>query len=393
VPRVRASDAFQAALQADDPVELYERAPCGYLSTDADGRIVKANRTFLTLTGYRLDEIVDRLFAELLTPGGRIFDQTHLMPMLRMQGEAREIALDLVTADGQVLPVLLNATLNTPNGGPALIRIAIFDATERRRYERELVEAKERAEASERHARALARTLQQTLIPAEPPHIPGLDTAVRYRPSGDGTQVGGDFYDVYPIGNGAWGVLLGDVCGKGPDAAVVTALARNTVRALSVLHDDPAEVLGRLNEVLIRYDVERFCTVVLAVLRPAGPNWQVTLSVGGHPPPVLVGGDAPPRTLVRRGPLVGVFASAQYADDTVVLHPGETLVVYTDGVTEARGPDGDYYGEERLLTTLASSDVLPRMLVEGLVADAVAWQGPVTRDDIAVVAVGVPRPG
>jgi sigma-B regulation protein RsbU (phosphoserine phosphatase) len=270
-----------------------------------------------------------------------------------------------------------------------VVRIAVFDATERRRYERELMAAKERAEASEQHARSLARTLQQTFIPPDPPPIPGLDTAAAYRPAGDGTEVGGDFYDIFPTGHDAWAMLLGDVCGKGAEAAVVTALARHTVRALSVTLHRPAEVLAGLNEVLYRYESDRFCTVMLAMLRRAGTGWQVTVSVGGHPPPILVGPDGPDDLLSLRGPLVGIFPDATYTDHELFLGPGQMLVGYTDGITEAKGSEG-YYGEERMHRMLATLGPDPQRVVAGLVADAVAFQGPSTRDDIAVVAVGCP---
>ena len=390
MPRAKATDAFQVALQADDPVALYERAPCGYLTTDADGCIVKANQTFLTLSGYELAELLTRPFRDLLTPGGRMFEQTHLMPMLRMHGEVREIALDLIRTNGDTLPVLINATMDSTDYDSAqLIRIAVFDATERRRYERQLVAAKDRAEASERHARTLARILQQTFIPPSPPRIPGLDTAAVYRPAGDGSEVGGDFYDLFPIGSDAWALLIGDVCGKGAQAAAVTALVRHTVRALSVAHHRPGEVLARLNEVLLRFDTDRFCTVALAMLRPDNQGWRITLSTGGHPPPILIGPDAAPAPLEVRGPLVGIFAHAIYADHDLLLAPGQTLLVHTDGITEARGPDG-YYGDARLRRVLSSLGRDPQRLVDGLVADAVEFQGTSTRDDIAVLAVGVP---
>jgi len=384
----RAVDAFQDALHSDDPVALYERAPCGYLTTDADGRIIKVNQTLLTLSGHDRAELLGRPFEDLLTPGGRIFDQTHLQPMLHMHGEAREIALDLVRADGEVLPVLLNATLDGTDADAPVVRVAVFDATERRRYERELLAAKERAEESERRARTLARTLQQTLIPPAAPAIPGLGTASAYRPAGDGTEVGGDFYDMFPIGPDAWAVLIGDVAGKGAEAAVITALARNTVRALAVTHEGPAAVLTRLNDVLLRFGTERFCTVALGTLRPDGPTWRLTVSVGGHPPPLLVSADAVDAVDLR-GPLVGAFPGATYEERELVLGPGQTLLAHTDGITEARGAEG-YYGEARLRETVARLGPEPGPLVEGLVADAVLFQGSSTRDDIAVVAVAVP---
>ena len=240
-----ATEAFYAALLDDDPEQLYDRAPCGYLTTTSDGMIVKANATFLDLTGFSREQLVgQRRFADLLNAGGRIYHETHFAPMLQMQGTVREVAFDLVRADGSRLPVLVNAVLETaPDGAPQLIRVAVFDATHRREYERELLRAKQRAERSEAHAQELARTLQSTLIPPSPPNLPGLDVSASYRPAGDGEEVGGDFYDVFQIGAGDWVVALGDVCGKGVEAAVLTALVRYTLRALSVQEQAPSVVL------------------------------------------------------------------------------------------------------------------------------------------------------
>ena len=239
--------------------------------------------------------------------------------MLQMQGTVREVALDVVRADGSRLPVLVNAVLESaPGGAPRLIRVAVFDATHRREYERELLRAKQRAERSEAHAQELARTLQATLIPPSPPNLPGLDVSASYRPAGDGEEVGGDFYDVFQIGPGDWVVALGDVCGKGVEAAVLTALVRHTVRALTVQEQAPSVVLAALNQVLIKNGSDRFCTVVLVRLRRDDRGWVATISAAGHPLPLLVGRDgqvrevgapagadvrhrAPPRALRRAG--------------------------------------------------------------------------------------------
>jgi sigma-B regulation protein RsbU (phosphoserine phosphatase) len=150
-----ADQAFYDALLEDDPESLYEQAPCGYLSTDPDGRIVKVNKTFAGLSGYRAEELVGRRFADLLSAGGRIYHETHYAPMLRMQGTVREMAFEIVRPDGSRLPVLVNAALQRrPSGEPHVVRIAIFDATERREYERELVRSLRRAERSEAQAKA-----------------------------------------------------------------------------------------------------------------------------------------------------------------------------------------------------------------------------------------------
>jgi len=120
------TEAFYAALLDDDPEQLYDRAPCGYLTTTSGGMIVKANATFLDLTGFSREQLVgQRRFADLLNAGGRIYHETHFAPMLQMQGTVREVAFDLVRADGSRLPVLVNAVLETaPDGAPHLIRAA-----------------------------------------------------------------------------------------------------------------------------------------------------------------------------------------------------------------------------------------------------------------------------
>src|SRR5215218_4951022 len=139
--------------------ELYEEAPCGYLTTRPDGTIVRVNATFLRWTGYVREDLVGRRrFAELLTAGGRIYHETHYAPLLRMQGSVREIALDLVRADGRRLPVLVNATLKLDGDGePRLVRATVFDATDRQRYERELLRARDRERAAREHADTLQR--------------------------------------------------------------------------------------------------------------------------------------------------------------------------------------------------------------------------------------------
>ena len=199
-------EAFFRALRENDPQTLYDRAPCGYLSTTPDGTIVSVNRTFLSWTHYTAETLIgQRTFASLLSAGGRIYHDTHYAPMLRMQENVREIAFEVVTADGGRLPVLVNAVLDRDTEGqPAVVRVVLLDATERREYERELLREKQRAEESEARARTLARTLQQTLIPPNPPEIPGLDVAAAYRPAGTGEEVGGDFYDVFQIGEEDW---------------------------------------------------------------------------------------------------------------------------------------------------------------------------------------------
>jgi sigma-B regulation protein RsbU (phosphoserine phosphatase) len=389
-----ADPAFYDALLEDDPESLYEQAPCGYLSTDPDGRIVKVNKTFATMSGQPREDLLGRRFADLLSAGGRIYHETHYAPMLRMQGTVREMAFEIVRADGSRLPVLVNAALQRrATGEPRVVRIAIFDATERREYERELVRSLRRAERSEAQAKALARTLQQTLIPPTPPHIPGLDVSAAYRPAGDGEEVGGDFYDIFQIGTDDWVVTLGDVCGKGVDAAVVTALVRHTLRALTVQIDAPDAVLHALNDVLVAHGTDRFCTVLLLRLRHDGDSWAVTSSAGGHPLPLRVVGPGEITTVGAPGSLVGVLPQPVFHSVTYRLTPGEALVLYTDGVTEGRSGQ-DFYGERRLLDSIAAhTGPQTQWPASELMEDVVAFQHGMPRDDIAIVTIRVPGEG
>lgn len=389
--RQAAREAFYRALLDDNPEELYERAPVGYLSTTPDGTIIKVNQTFLTWTGYDREQLVGRrTFAELLTAGGRIYHETHFAPMLLMQDSVREVALEVVRDNGQRLPVLVNSTLERDEEGkPQVVRTAIFDATERRQYEQELLRAKQQAEESEARARSLARTLQQTLIPPTPPDIPGLDVAAAYRPAGDGEEVGGDFYDIFQIGPGDWVVALGDVCGKGVDAAVVTSLVRHTLRAVTVQQSEPCEALAALNRVLLNDETEKFCTLALLRLRQVDGVWTVSMCSAGHPLPLQCREGEQPTTVGEFGSLVGVLESPSFRDTDLRLEPGTGLLLYTDGVTEAR-LDGELFGEDRLHACVAKHVGSAAGVIDGVMRDVMDFQQGDPRDDIAIVAVRAP---
>ena len=384
-----AADAFQAALVEDSPEDLYDNAPCGYLSSRPDGTVVKVNQTFLTWTGYLRDELVGRRrFQELLTVGGRIYYETHYGPLLQMQGEARQIAVDIVCADGRRLPALVNSVVSKDGS----IRTAVFDATDRRAYERELLDARRRAEASEARARLLAQTLQRSLLPPAPPKIPGLDVAAVYRPAGQGDEVGGDFYDVFESREGEWVIAIGDVRGKGAAAAVVTALARYTLRATAIRVREPARVLETLNDVLLREEDDSHCTVAYARVHcEPGTACRITVACAGHPLPLRVGPSSPPEPVGRPGTLLGLLDSIDVYDVTATVGPGEAIVFFTDGVTEARGDD-DFFEDERvaeLLDRLRDQDA--RGIAQGLVDVVVEFQNGSPRDDIAVLVAKVPE--
>jgi sigma-B regulation protein RsbU (phosphoserine phosphatase) len=384
------SDPFEDTIVDGDPVELYENAPCGYLTTTADGVIVNVNQTLLGWLGYERDALVGRRsFVELLTGGGRIYHETHYAPMLRMHGGVREIALELVRSDGRRLPVLVNALVDRDERGPQRVRIAVFDATERRRYEQELLRAKQAAEESEARARSLAHTLQRSFVPPSPPQVPGLDIGGDFRPAGNGVDIGGDFFDIMRAAGDTWLVVLGDVCGKGVEAAVVTSLVRHTVRALAATGLSPGEVLRGLNHVLLEEETERFCTVVAVSLRREDDGWLATVCAAGHPLPLLAVPMSPPQEVGVPGTLVGVFPDVDLEETVVGLPAGSDLVLFTDGVVEARR-GREFFDLPRAVRTLSHEAGSASDLAGGLGEAAAAFhQGP-TQDDIAVVAVRVP---
>ncbi|MFJ5309401.1 PP2C family protein-serine/threonine phosphatase [Streptomyces sp. NPDC088350] len=393
--------AFSALLE-DSAEDLYEHAPCGYLSTLLDGTIAKINKTLLDWLGHDRGDLVGRrTFSDLLTVGGRLYHETHLGPLLRMQGEVSGIALELKATDGSRLPVLVTSTVKTGGDGqPLLIRTTIFDARDRRAYETELLRARKEAELEREELKRLNATLQQTLLPPTLVNVPGLDVAAHYHVAST-DMVGGDFYDLFPLSAGAWGLFLGDVCGKGAAAAAVTSLARYTLRAAAVYDPDPAAVLSNLNTVLSHeYNGHdpRFCTVVFGLLTPEGDRggFRITLASGGHPPALLLRADGSADHLhTPGGQLIGVLPDAHIATATVHLAAGDTLLLHTDGLTEARparNGDGDRYGDEALLDFARALAPTTASAAVAAIRDLLDTFGTGVDDDTAVLAINVPRP-
>ena len=239
------------------------------------------------------------------------------------------------------------------------------------------------------HQTEIAQVLQASLLPTTLPEIFGIDLAVRYTPSGEGTEVGGDFYDVFALDDGRWGVAIGDVCGKGPRAAALTALARHTIRT-SAWHDTSVDlVLERLNEAVFRSDEGTFCTAIYGVLDRAGAS--LDLSIGGHPLPILVHPDGRSEHVGTPGMLIGAFPEPRTTTAHVDLVPGSTLLLYTDGVTDVPPPDE--------ITPADFADIVTRCSAEAADADDLlrlvsgsldAIRPPSARsDDIALLALRV----
>lgn len=242
----------------------------------------------------------------------------------------------------------------------------------------------------------IARTLQDSLLPSGLPDVPGVEVAARYRPAGRINEVGGDFYDVFALGPSSWAVVIGDVCGKGAEAAAVTALARYTLRATALIQPAPGRVLEALNTAMLaeRADL-RFCTAVFVRLDLAGGPGSgarvcATICSAGHPLPLLR--PAAPaltaRAVGHAGTLLGVVSELELAEDHVELGPGDALVLYTDGVTEAHAPDvvldADALGA-RLAGVTTSAGELASRVEEIALGDAPG----AARDDVAVLVARV----
>ena len=236
----------------------------------------------------------------------------------------------------------------------------------------------------------LARTLQESLLPHALPEITGVQMAGRYLAAAHGQQVGGDFYDVFPTGENSWGIVIGDVCGKGPDAAALTALARYTIRALPE-HDAPT-VLRLLNDAVMReHDLvgDRFLTALMLTATTDSGRLLLEVAAAGHPPPLVLRENATVEKVRVSGPLIGVRRDVEFLPSRVVLNPGDTLMLYTDGLTDARAPDSILSESDLADILLDAHGMGAERLAAYVEGRATSGQDP--RDDIAVLVIEVAR--
>ncbi|GAA2300925.1 SpoIIE family protein phosphatase [Nonomuraea roseoviolacea subsp. roseoviolacea] len=252
---------------------------------------------------------------------------------------------------------------------------------------------RQQAEAERGRLELLTSTLRKVLLPPSPPKVPGLDIATHYHVA-SADQVGGDFFDVFRLDEDHWAFFLGDVCGKGADAAVVTALARHTLRAAAVYAVDPEAVLANLNMVLMDEFLGAdpcYCTVLYGVLTPTGEGVHVKVAGGGHPPAMIVRAEGDVEALrTEGGMLVGLLQEARFAVAETTLRPGDGMLLYTDGLTEARTPAGHMYGEDRLRSLAAGLAGQPAQAVVTRLEETLSAFGPGLTDDTAILSMTVP---
>jgi PAS domain S-box-containing protein len=235
----------------------------------------------------------------------------------------------------------------------------------------------------------VARTLQRSLLPAALPEIPGAEVAAAFRPAGEGAEVGGDFYDVFEA-DGAWVLVVGDVCGKGVEAAALTSLVRYGLRAPALEHKSPSHALGLVHATMLGQDLSgRFATALLARLELGRRPPRATLATAGHPAALLIPESGDPAPVGDRGTLLGVGLEPTIKDVTVDLSPGDVLLLYTDGVLDAGAP-GAVLSEAGLCRALAVLDQRDaESVVRHTVELALDLSGGTLRDDVAVLAIRV----
>ena len=328
-----------------------------------------AGRTFVTGVSQLHQDVTD----ELLETRARSDEQLQLLRALQirsvvvvpMRVPTRTIGLiTLVTAESRRRLTTGDVELAEQLGRRAAV------ATENAR----LVTALSR----------VSETLQQSLLPAELPDVPGWEIAALYRPAGgeQRVEVGGDFYDVFRSGEN-WFAIIGDVTGKGVGAAALTALLRHGSRFASRYDPSPASILSALDEELRSRSRDSLCTALCLRLQ----HRRIILSGGGHPPALIVGADGKVRRARRSGPLLGAFADAHWPEDETPVGPGDMVLLYTDGVTET--PGRRYrFGLPRLKALLsAHSGASPQEVLAALDAAVEEFQSGDHNDDIAALAL------
>jgi serine phosphatase RsbU (regulator of sigma subunit) len=336
----------------------------GILLLDAFGRVVDANPSALRLLSSR--SLRGRHVEELLP--GRREDAA---------GWEVELATDAGTRHLRVDSQQLSDSSGAAEGALVSVR-DVTESRERRRQLEELLAERTR----------IAATLTSSLLPAQLPSIRGVDLASRYLPARGGGRVGGDFFDVFVLDATRWGFVLGDISGKGAEAAAVTGLVRYTLRAFSTPEGSPAAVLAQVNEALLRStDEERYCTVVYGVAEPSEAGLRVRLCLGGHHQPVLRRADGQVSVVGETGTALGLLAEPPLGDTSLVLEPGDLLCLFTDGLVEARA-QGDWFGVDRVLEVLHGvRDGHPELAVTALVEAVDDFQAGPRTDDLALLAM------
>jgi serine phosphatase RsbU (regulator of sigma subunit) len=288
-------------------------------------------------------------------------------------------------------PWVSAVSLPSCQGALLLARRAPFGADERRAADEFVSRVSAAVVAAHRFERQKG-AVDELIGPLRPPALPalpGIRMAAIYRPAAGPIDVGGDFYDLHLQPDGSALFVLGDVCGKGAEAAAMSGRVRHALAALRLVEDDPPRLLHLLNQALLGTGGNKFATLVVGILTRRGDSsLLLRLSSGGHPAPLILRSSGAVETIAVPGMLVGIMPRAEFGSVTVELAPRDTLILYTDGITEARGAADELYGSDRLRAALGSCVNLPvEQLVTRLDDSVQQWTSTNSRDDIALLAI------
>lgn len=368
---------------------ILEQLPMGVRIVEPSGELVLINEQVVRIFG--LSDSVDQENWESYVAyraDGSVYEIDE-WPVQRSvhTGEVvtgEEMRVIAPNGDEKVLQVRSAPVRDEENNIVAAISLT-DDITDRKLAERQLVEARERAAA-------LAKTLQQSLLPAALPEVDGVLFGAAYSPVTEGLDVGGDFYDVFEQRDGEWIVVIGDVMGKGALAAAVTSLARHALRTAALRARRPGTLLNVLNQALLREGEGRpFCTVAAGVLTRTSHGAHLTLGLGGHPRPFVIRADGRVEQVGHPGTLMGVLPEVEIGEVEIGFSVGDQLIMYTDGVTEAH--DGSNLlgeeGLEEILIKLAPQNLSAGELAQAIQNEVNDFAAGSLKDDLAVLVAKV----
>lgn len=363
--------------------QVLDALPAGVVAIDRHGTVLVGNDYIREMSSGDGDGGISRV--ELRHSDGRPYEDDERPIIAALQTGNRVVGreLDVQDSQGRTRFLLANAVpLLDGEGEIALVVAAYFDIILQKRAELRAAEDRKRQEA-------LLDTLRTALQPPHLPSIPGAHLAARYHAAMQ--DIGGDFYDVFPLRGQSSGLVVGDVCGQGPDAAVVTSLVRYTLRGAAMSTRRPGEALDLVNEALLDAETDRFCTAVFARIRRERDSLHVHLARAGHPFPLVKRRGGGVHALQDGGALLGVVGRLQIEEEHLILAPGDVLVLVTDGVTEALDANGAELGWEGVAEILdeVPPEASPDDIAEEL-RSASARNG--ANDDVAIVAVQAKGP-
>ena len=388
----RVTETALAHLRLDDLLPELARRLCEILGVDNAAVLLANERGDLTV---RAAHGIEQKAVGITIPAGKGFAGrvlTERRPLALYGEEPRRIVVNPVLRE---VRALLGIPLIVKGRARGVLHVGSLH--DRRFSEEELSLiglAADRAALGIEHARiyererSIAETLQRSLLPDRLPDIPGFDIAASYQVAGEGYDVGGDFYDAFAVDDGRWLVVIGDVCGKGPEAAALTALTRYTLRAEATHDPRPATLLGLLNRAILQQrSDQRFCTAACALIERSNAGVAVTVCVGGHPLPLIVRADGRVDPVGRPGTPIGMVDDPSLLEATTTLAPGETIVFYTDGLLDAHAPERILTEDDLAGLLAATTGSSPSTLVGRLHRDVTGQSDAPARDDVAIVAI------